>query len=516
MKMKKMRFAASLMAGILSVSLFGGCAEDDRETETEYEAENGAEEEGDKGEEAGDADGAASRTQSENTGDEKKDDVKASDLQAYGVAGVDDGNLQYGSGDALVEVDSELDENPTRAVRRSTTPIYQTVNTMLDGTPLPEDFYMYRGNLSEQYQRAYDQICGSLMNAESTIAMSVAVPMEDFNTVYFSVLYDHPELFWVSTQVGWSYNNNGLVTEVRPGYYQGSPSEYNADVAESVGQALADMWSLENDIDKVKYAHDYLTNTITYDHNDLDQSAYSGFVWKETVCAGYSRCFAFMMHKMGIPCAVLIGDAGGAHSWNLLFLDGDYYVMDVTWDDPIGNPANTYYYNFFNITDSEMSAANHTRGKGGAGYEISQYLPQAYGTTYSFRNYYGGVAYGTNFDGIDGVMPEQVAYEGDGQEDTAGYGEQGDTADYGDQGGSEQDYYEYYGDDGEAGWWNMLDSRWTQDDWTYEDGYWYIYDDETGFIYLYIEDEDIFGAMADDGTETIYWLDNETGEWIEE
>ena len=497
--MKKKRIAALALAGILSVSLLGGCMDDeDWEDETEYEEDYDAEEEGEEdGEDEGE--GAVS---------------EAPDLQSYGEAGVVDESLQYGSGAVLGEAEGSIDDNPTRAVRRSTTPINQTVNTMLDGTPVPADFYMYRNTLSPQYQKAYDQICAGLMNGESSIVMSVAVPADDIGSVYWSVVYDHPELFWVSANMNYSYNNNGLVTEIKPGYYSGSPSEYNAEVAANVDQALADMWALGTDIDRVKYAHDYLTNTIDYTHNDMDQSAYSGFVWKQTVCAGYAKCFQYMMHKMGIPCAVLLGDAGEAHAWNLLYLDGDYYVMDVTWDDPIGNPANTYYYNYFNITDGEISK-NHTRGGRGDDLNISLNLPMANGTAYNFQNYYNGSAYGTNFDGINGELPEQIeyedydGYEGDDQDDY-----QGDYEDYDDDGN--QDYYEYsdYGED--SGWWNTLDSSWTQDDWTYdEEGYWYIYDEDTGYYYLYVEEDESFGAMTED-QETIYWLDNETGEWIEQ
>ena len=473
--MKKNRIAALVLAGVLSVSLLGGCMDDDWEDETEYEEELNDEEYDEEDDE-----------DSEDGDDEGSED---SDLQAYGEAGVVDDNLEYGSGAALCDAEGALDDNPTRAVRRSTTPINQTVNTML------EDFYMYRNMFSPQYQKAYDQICAGLMNCETPIVMSVAVPKEDINNVYFSVINDHPELFWVGVNMSYRYNNNGLVTEVTPEYYQGSPSQYNAEVAANVDQALADMWALGSDIDKVKYAHDYLTNTIDYTHNDLDQSAYSGFVWKQTVCAGYAKCFAYMMHKMGIPCVVLLGYAGEAHAWNQLYLDGDYYVMDVTWDDPIGNPANTYYYNYFNITEGEISK-NHTRGR--ENITIFTSLPMANGTAYSFQNYYGGAAYGTNFDAVNGQMPEQTSYD--------------DYDDYDDQG-----YYEYSDyDEEDSGWWNTLDSSWTQDDWTYdEEGYWYIYDEDTGYYYLYVEEDESFGAMTED-QETIYWLDNETGEWVEQ
>ena len=86
--------------------------------------------------------------------------------------------------------------------------------------------------------------------------------------------------------------------------------------------------------------HDYLTNTIQYVSGSLyNQSAYSAIVNGKTVCAGYAHAFQYCMQKLGIPAAYIVGYAKGeAHAWNILCLDGEYYGMDVTWDDPIGNP----------------------------------------------------------------------------------------------------------------------------------------------------------------------------------
>lgn len=93
----------------------------------------------------------------------------------------------------------------------------------------------------------------------------------------------------------------------------------------------------------------------------LRKIAYSAIVNGKTVYAGY---------------------AGEAHAWNLLQLDGEYYNMDVTWDYPIGNPATTYYHDYFNVTDQQLSR-DHTRDA------ISAQLPVAYGTRYSFGSYFG-------------------------------------------------------------------------------------------------------------------------------
>lgn len=470
-KRMRHRICEILLAGVLAASTLAGCSDDWEEYE-----EPAVSQESTAAAEAG-TEGRTGASEA-------------------GAAGADTEALVRGSGLDIGTVTSEVDDNPARAVRRSTKPIRQVLITMLDGTAVPEDFYLYRNNLSEQYQRAYDQICQGLVEGAECINMTVPVLESDMENVYFSVVYDHPELFWVVQSYRDTYNNNGYVTAVYPSYYTSDISGMASEVAQSVNAALADMWELGSDIERVKYAHDYLTNRVSYVRNDLDQTAYSGFVWGQTVCTGYAKCFAYMMHRMGIPCTVVLGQAGENHAWNLLELDGEYYMMDVTWDDPVGNPADTYYYDYFNITDSQI-AKDHTRS---GNLEISLYLPEANGTRYSYANAFGGNAYGTDFDALNGTVPDTYSEE-----------DWYTTPD-------EEEGYVYNDEETaqtEDGWWNLLDPDWTLDDWEYDDGVWYIWDEETQFIYAYLEEEDIFGAMEEDSDE-FYWLDPESGEWIAE
>ena len=109
---------------------------------------------------------------------------------------------------------------------------------------------------------------------------------------------------------------------------------------------------------------------------------------------------------------------------------------------------------------------------------------------------------------------ETVQTWGLGQSDYAYYNDTaGQTADV----AAEDDYTNKNNDNQETsayGWWNMLDSEWEVSDWTYEDGEWYIYDEETGYFYIYIEDEELFAALDED--DNLYYFDDEKGEWIEE
>ena len=81
----------------------------------------------------------------------------------------------------------------------------------------------------------------------------------------------------------------------------------------------------------------------------------------------------------------------------------------------------------------------------------------------------------------------------------------------------DNDYYEYNDFPDEVGWWNAFDLEWTKDDWTLsDDGYWYIYDDNTQYTYIYFEDRDLYGLIDDAEPDVIYWYDDAEGCWTAE
>ena len=429
--------------------------------------------------------------------------------------------LELGAGFEAGEVTAQLDEHPDRAIRRSTRPIVQTVGTMLDGTPLPGDFYLYRNTLNDHGKQVYDLIRSSLAEGKTEIPMTISITPEDAVMVFNMVIYDNPEFFWAHTSLNYEYNNYNCVTVIRPDYNDlvTDIPGCTAQMEAALSDALADMWSLDSTAAQVKYAHDYLTYMLDYvPGSSYNQSMYSAAVLNETVCAGYAKAFQYMMHRMGISCALVVGEGGQeAHGWNIVQVGTDYYAMDVTWDDPIGNAPDQYYYNYYNITDDQLSR-NHTR------WDISAALPWATGTAFGFHESLD--TYGTDFDAIKGYLPEAYDDYEAPADDGGSWSDSGENAYLPSGGGNAyiadedaQDFdwdewsYDDYSDFG-YDWWNALDESWTPEDWyDYGDGTWEIWDEETQCYYFYDESDGTFGCM-DANDETFYLLDFETGEWI--
>ena len=59
------------------------------------------------------------------------------------------------------------------------------------------------------------------------------------------------------------------------------------------------------------------------------------------MCEGYAKAFQYIMNEVGIESAIVIGTGTNSknetenHDWNYVKLNGQWYAVDVTWDDPI-------------------------------------------------------------------------------------------------------------------------------------------------------------------------------------
>jgi transglutaminase/protease-like cytokinesis protein 3 len=117
--------------------------------------------------------------------------------------------------------------------------------------------------------------------------------------------------------------------------------------------------------EKVKAVHDYLIlNTTYYSLNEDDKAHIAHTVFREHrgVCDAYAEAFKILMNALGIECIVVPGEAAdGGHAWNQVKVDGKWYNIDVTWDDP--DDGDQIYYDYFCIPDSKMYK-DHTVDEG--------------------------------------------------------------------------------------------------------------------------------------------------------
>lgn len=95
------------------------------------------------------------------------------------------------------------------------------------------------------------------------------------------------------------------------------------------------------------YLHDYITKNMIYrfenevsNENCNARTAYDALIYGEGVCEAYTRGFKALMDRAGIPTVCVYGiyrvsdTANEPHIWNYVQIDGGWYGVDVTHDDP--------------------------------------------------------------------------------------------------------------------------------------------------------------------------------------
>ena len=124
------------------------------------------------------------------------------------------------------------------------------------------------------------------------------------------------------------------------------------DVFDRVDQWVADINLQSTLYEKEKRAHDIVCQNTYYEAGTYDQSAYSMIMEGKTVCAGYTKSFSILANAAGIDT---IGVTGSNHGWNMSYLDGAWYNVDVTNDD-----GTTIQYSYFNRADgSRQYSSGH-------------------------------------------------------------------------------------------------------------------------------------------------------------
>ena len=139
------------------------------------------------------------------------------------------------------------------------------------------------------------------------------------------------------------------------------------------------------DFEKEVALHDYLVKNCKYSQDTQQPPgsdiyrAYGALVNKDAVCNGYAEALQLLFRCAGIESEFVIGTADGIdHAWNLVQLDGAWYHVDATWNDPMPDQSGVSVHSYFNVTDEIMSQSHEWK---------KENYPEAYSMNYNYYVY---------------------------------------------------------------------------------------------------------------------------------
>lgn len=220
---------------------------------------------------------------------------------------------------------------------------------------------------------AYATLCSAIEEGRRSVDISsYNLNKDEAGRMMERVVYDHPEYFYLNVSYNYSLDWQDNVTTLYFTYhYEGDARQAAIEEYESLMGDLYDLGSEEwSDLETVLFYHDYLAAHYAYDAELAIFDAYTFVKTGEGVCQSYALVFDALMSHFDIPCT-FAQSRNLNHIWNLIFLDGEWYYVDVTWDDPmvynrgenVDRPGSAMHDYFLLSADEDLEAHFTSRGK---------------------------------------------------------------------------------------------------------------------------------------------------------
>lgn len=214
-----------------------------------------------------------------------------------------------------------------------------------------ESAYFLEGEHVFEYGRAFDGLLKLEGGQESLNAA--------FQAAVNALVLDYPQLFFVDVShislsvaqakypgFGTTYYVSITNAQGKKFYLDSMPTRAHVDTAraqvEQMRNSLIQRTS-GSAVDRVKQIHNYLVDNVEYDdksEGELKHTLYAALIHNRAVCEGYAKAFKYVADGLGIPTITVVGEgiSGGkseAHAWNYVYIDGAWYGVDATFDDPV-------------------------------------------------------------------------------------------------------------------------------------------------------------------------------------
>ncbi|MBO5702910.1 MAG: hypothetical protein J6S71_10780 [Clostridia bacterium] len=199
---------------------------------------------------------------------------------------------------------------------------------------------------------------------------------DDILKVVRYIEYDSPEIFWLYSYMVYSNPQSNVVTKVsfKHSISKATLARRQRKIEKSMKEFLKSVDASMSDYEVVKQVYQNIIALVDYDSVGLEKSEkknsrkevhtlasiYGVLVKKKAICAGYAKATQYILNRLGIECAYVVGDTDrGSHAFNLLKLEGDYYYMDTTWGDASNTKKSKNRegidYDHFCVTTKELT-----------------------------------------------------------------------------------------------------------------------------------------------------------------
>ncbi len=261
--------------------------------------------------------------------------------------------------------------------------------------------------LTDKEKQIYNEIKRAAFELAPTVDVeSLGCTEDEWSKVFSIVYYQEPEIFWLDPYMilGEMHYKTTDIAEIE---------SMKTEIDSALSPLVEGAAEKNTIIDRVRLIHDSLIKMNNFQKDggaSYSPTIYGGLVLNTPQCEGYAKTFTYVCNKVGIESMVITGNvgSGASHAWNKVKIDGDWYNIDLTNDDPILNTPNEKHirYNYFLVPDAWIKDKTHFRENLSQMFNSIEFFdaPDANSADFNYFNYYDTV-----FDSYDAAKSEFLA-----------------------------------------------------------------------------------------------------------
>ncbi len=223
--------------------------------------------------------------------------------------------------------------------------------------------YVY-STFTDKEKTYYDLIKTAAEKGEHGVIFPEKVDPEELKKLFMAVYYQEEHIFWLASY----FERPEQPSDRLRLFYRFEDRDLDAmrkEVGERVEEIFSKISDDATDYEKMLVFHDEIVLGCTFgDNEDSARTLYGALVDGEAQCVGYSKAFDYLCSLADINCMTVMGynTTGATHSWNIAELDGEWYHVDCTWDDPILDPPDKEFdrHYYFLADDDDILDVTHT------------------------------------------------------------------------------------------------------------------------------------------------------------
>ena len=232
--------------------------------------------------------------------------------------------------------------------------------------------------LASTYDKdAFDaRLVEAFKNYESSVDVSdIGITRDEaYNGGINTVINSHPEIIGIAGTSYYYSPSTNIVTKIVITYTSNAREEQQKlDAAINELNSRVDISGMTDEEIVLAY-HEYLTSTVAYAYAAYLQGSlggaheydmYGALVNHSSVCQGYAETMFYLLKKAGLSCAIA-SSQNINHAWNIVKVNGKWYHVDATWDDPVWDMPGRSNHDYFLVSFDTMNKntlVNHTKDR---------------------------------------------------------------------------------------------------------------------------------------------------------